>query len=78
MLLVIAAPPDCDNKGARTVEKEDISPLILLWRVWLETYPKVPRPWIVLWIEAEEMYPKVPKPWMVLVIVGCKVETEEI
>ena len=36
MVLVIAVPPDCNNKGARIVEKEDISPLILLWRVWLD------------------------------------------
>ena len=57
---VIARPPDCANIGARTVENEDISPLMLLCRVCDDIYPNVPRPWIVEviagWrVETEEM-----------------------
>ena len=75
MLLVIATPPLCERIEARAVEKEEISPLMLLWSVRVEIYPNVPRPTIVLviagWsVDTEEIYPNVPRPTSVDVIAG--------
>ena len=47
-MVLLISRPDCARIGAKTVEKEDISPDILLWRVWLDIYPNVPRPMMVL------------------------------
>ena len=51
ILLVIATPPLWERIGARAVEKEEISPVMLLWSVRVDIYPRVPKPIMVLVIE---------------------------
>ena len=34
---------------------------MLLWSVWVDTYPRVPRPIMVLVIADDEIYPNVPR-----------------